>query len=201
VTLFSPSSNWGSRSADTCDGRGCSRSAMEAARDTPFHGRRRSRRDRRRRRQFTLHAEVESAATAVIAVAGQGDEGFLVAEQLTEKMGHLRLPDESSHCRGQLRSGERPSRRQQSWFCDGAPAQTRRREPCAASHPSAATSTVSTDGSVMLDATTSSRLSSSVAASSIHVTGCRTAHHAGSRVGAGWGSSTINAKVAGEGRL
>jgi hypothetical protein len=171
---------------------------MEAACDTPFHG---HRRDRRRRRRFTLHAEVESAATAVIAVAGQGDEGFLVAEQLTEKMGHLRLPDESSHCRGQLRSGERPSRRQQSWFCDGAPAQTRRREPCAASHPSAATSTVSTDGSVMLDATTSSRLSSSVAASSIHVTGCRTAHHAGSRVGAGWGSSTINAKVAGEGRL
>jgi hypothetical protein len=201
VALFSPSGIRGSRSADTCDRRWYSRSPMEPACDTPFHGRRRSRRDRRRRRRFTLHAEVESAATAVIAVAGQGDEGFLVAEQLTEKMGHLRLPDESSHCRGQLRSGERPSRRQRSWFCEGDPAQMRRREPCAACHHAAAASSVSTDSSVMLDSTASSRLSSSVAASSLHVAGFRTAHHAGSRVGTGWGSSTINSKVAGEGRL
>ena len=108
-----------------------------------------------------------------------------MAEQLTKKLRHLRLPDESFHCRGQLRSGERLSRRQQSWFCDGDPAQTRR-ESYAASYPSAAASNVSNDGSVMLDSTTSSRLSSSVAASSIHV--------AGSHVRAGWGS-TINAKI------
>jgi hypothetical protein len=62
---------------------------METAGDATFRGRRRY---RLRRRRFTLHAEVESATTAVIAVARQGDEGFLVAEQLTQKMGHDRLP-------------------------------------------------------------------------------------------------------------
>jgi hypothetical protein len=79
-----------------------------------------------------------------------------VAEQLTEKMGHLRLPDESPHCRGQLRSGERPSRRQQSWFCDGT---------YAAAYRFAAARTVSSDGSVILNSTFSSRLSSSDASS------------------------------------
>jgi hypothetical protein len=38
---------------------------------------------------------------------------------------------------------------------------------------------------------------SSVAASNIHVTGFCTAHHVGSRIGTGWGSSTSNAKFAG----
>jgi hypothetical protein len=88
-----------------------------------------------------------------------------VAEQQTQEMGHLRLPDEASHCRGQPGSGERPFHRQQSWFCEEHPVQTRRREPCAASHPSAAASTVSNDGSVMLGSTTSSRPSFSDVAS------------------------------------
>jgi hypothetical protein len=137
------------RSADTGHARWCWRSAMEPARDTPFHARRYWR-YRRSRRRFTVDAEVEPATTAVIPVAGQGDEGFLVAEQLTQKMGHVRLPDEAFHCRGQCGSGERPSRRQRSWFCDADPSQTRRRATWAASHPSAA-STISNDGGVMLD--------------------------------------------------
>jgi hypothetical protein len=131
---------------------------MEAARDAAFHQRRWH---HRRRCRFTVHAEVESATTAIESVAGQGDERFLVAEQLTQKMSHPCLPNEAFHCRDQLGSGERPSRRQQSWFCDGDPSQTRRRDTCAASHPSAGASTVANDRGVMLDATTSSRLSSS----------------------------------------
>jgi hypothetical protein len=160
VALLSPSG--GLRSDDICDGRWCSRSAMEAARGTLFH---RRRWHHRRRCRFTVDAEVQPAPAAVIAIAGQEDERFLVAEQQTQKMGHDRLPNEASHCRGQPGSGECPSRRQQSWFCDRAPARTRRRETRAALRHAAAASTVSTDGRVMLDATTSSRRSSSDAAS------------------------------------
>ena len=148
--------------ADTCDGRWCSRSAMEAARAAAFQV---CRRDRRRRRWFTLHAEVVPAATAVIAVAGQGDEGFLVAEHLTQKMGQDRPPHEACHCKRQFGSGERLSRRQWSWFCHADPSQIRSRDTGAAAHPFAAASTASNDGSVMLDSTPSSRLSSSDAAS------------------------------------
>ena len=68
-------------------------------------------------------------------------------------MGHDRLPDEPSHCRGQPGPGERPSRRQQSWFCNEHMAQTRRRNTCAASHPSPAASTDSNHGRITLGST------------------------------------------------
>jgi hypothetical protein len=65
-------------------------SAVKPAGSALFHGRRR---DRRGRRCRPLHAKVEPTATADIPVAGQGDEGLLVAEQQTQEMGHLRLPN------------------------------------------------------------------------------------------------------------
>ena len=124
------------QSVDPCDGRRRRHSAMEPARNTPFHGRRGYWRYRRSRRLLHVHAEVKAAATAVIPVAGQGHERFLVAEQLTQEIGHLRLPDEASHCSGQPGSGERPSPRQQSWFCDEPVAQPCGCERSAAPRPS-----------------------------------------------------------------
>jgi hypothetical protein len=126
----------GSLSGDPCDARCCSRSAMEAAGDASFHGRRWYWWYRQGRRLLLVHAEVKAAATAVIPVAGQRDGRFLVAEQQTQEMGHLRLPDEASHFRGQPRSGERPSYRQQSCFCEEHAAQTCGCERSAAPHPS-----------------------------------------------------------------
>ncbi len=67
-------------------------SAVEPASRSLFHGRRWERRDGRGRRLRHLHAEVESATTAGIPVAGQRDEGFLVTEQQTAQIGHNRPP-------------------------------------------------------------------------------------------------------------
>jgi hypothetical protein len=126
---------------------------MKPARDASFH---RRRWHHRRRCRFTDHAEVEPAAAAVIPVAGQGHQRFLVAEQQTQEMGHLRLPDEASHCRGQPGSGNDPSIDSSHGFATETQPKRDDANP-AASHHVAAASTVSNDGSVMLDATTSSR--------------------------------------------
>jgi hypothetical protein len=97
----------------------CAHSAVEPTSGSPFRARLRSRRSRRDRHLRPLHAEVPSAPPADIPVAGQGDEGLLVAEEQTQEMDHLRLPALASHDRGQPASGECPARRRQSWFVRG----------------------------------------------------------------------------------
>ena len=96
----------------------CAHSAVEPTSGSPFRARLRSRRSCRGRHLRPLHAEVPSAPPADIPVAGQGDEGLLVAEEQTQQMGHLRLLELGSHCRNPRGAGECPACRQQSWFCE-----------------------------------------------------------------------------------